>query len=53
MSGDLNFPLARRTFEVDGNKLQTVEIQVTHVGPDLQFQSVEVNGTSTEQKQRA
>ena len=26
----------------DGNKRQTVEIQVTHVGPDLQFQSVEV-----------
>jgi hypothetical protein len=26
----------------DGNKRQTVEIQVTHVGPDLQFATAEV-----------
>ncbi|MDP9069280.1 MAG: single-stranded DNA-binding protein [Actinomycetota bacterium] len=26
----------------DGNKRQSVEIQVTHVGPDLQFATAEV-----------
>jgi single-strand DNA-binding protein len=26
----------------DGDKRQTVEIQVTHVGPDLQFATAEV-----------
>jgi single-strand DNA-binding protein len=26
----------------DGNKRQTVEIQVTHVGPDLQFATADV-----------
>jgi len=37
----------------DGNKRQTVEIQVTHVGPDLQFQSAEVIRTSIEKTQSA
>ncbi len=38
----------------DGNKRQSVEIQVTHVGPDLQFQSAEVKkATSPEEKQTA
>ncbi|MDP9067916.1 MAG: single-stranded DNA-binding protein [Actinomycetota bacterium] len=37
----------------DGNKRQSVEIQVTHVGPDLQFQSAEVNRTPAEEKQSA
>ena len=38
----------------DGNKRQSVEIQVTHVGPDLQFQSAEVEkATSSEEKQSA
>ena len=34
--------LVQRTFEVEGQKRQTVEIQVTHVGPDLQFATAEV-----------
>ena len=35
--------LVQRTWQDDaGNKRRTVEIQVTHVGPDLQFQSAEV-----------
>ena len=42
----------------DGNKPQTVEIQVTHVGPDLQFQSASIDrrssaATSAEVKQSA
>ncbi len=38
----------------DGNKRQSVEIQVTHVGPDLQFQAAEVEkATSAEEKQTA
>ncbi|MDP9066780.1 MAG: single-stranded DNA-binding protein [Actinomycetota bacterium] len=38
----------------DGNKRQTIEIQVTHVGPDLQFHSAEVNkATSPDEKQSA
>ena len=32
----------------DGNKRQTVEIQVTHVGPDLQFATAEVAKSSAE-----
>ena len=32
----------------DGNKRQTVEIQVTHVGPDLQFATAEVPKSSAE-----
>ena len=38
-----------------GNKRQTVEIQVTHVGPDLQFQSASVGpaaATSAEEAER-
>jgi single-strand DNA-binding protein len=38
--------LVQRTFEVEGQKRQTVEIQVTSVGPDLQFATAEV-ATST------
>jgi len=46
--------LVQRTFEVEGHKRQTVEIQVTNVGPDLQFQSVEVGKqTPSEEKQSA
>ena len=38
----------------DGNKRHTVDIQVTHVGPNLQFQSAEVSkATSPEEKQTA
>jgi len=32
----------RRRSDLSGNKRQTVEIQVTHVGPDLQFATAEV-----------
>ena len=32
----------------DGNKRQTVEIQVTHLGPDLQFATAEVAKSTTE-----
>src|ERR687892_668438 len=47
--------LIQRTWQDEsGNKRQTVEIQVTHVGPDLQFQSAEVERqTSSEEKQSA
>jgi single-strand DNA-binding protein len=41
--------LVQRNFEVEGNKRQTIEIQVTHVGPDLQFQVAEVNRVPVEQ----
>ncbi len=35
--------LVQRTWQDDGgNNRQTVEIQVTHVGPDLQFATAEV-----------
>jgi single-stranded DNA-binding protein len=35
--------LVQRTWQDDScNKRQTVEIQVTHVGPDLQFATAEV-----------
>jgi single-stranded DNA-binding protein len=47
--------LIQRTWQdSDGNKRQSVEIQVQHVGPDLQFQSAEVQkATSSEEKQTA
>ena len=39
--------LVRRSWQDnDGNKRQTVEIQVTHVGPDLQFATAEVAKSS-------
>ncbi len=40
--------LVQRTFEVEGQKRQTVEIQVTHVGPDLQFATAEVAKSTVE-----
>jgi single-strand DNA-binding protein len=41
--------LVQRTWqEEDGNKRQTVEIQVTHMGPDLQFAAAEhADGSSS------
>ena len=47
--------LIQRTWEdKDGGKRQSVEIQVSSVGPDLQFQSGEVKkATSPEEKQSA
>jgi single-strand DNA-binding protein len=53
--------LVQRTFEVEGQKRQTVEIQVTHLGPDLQFATAEVRkstpaglkSSSAEEKHRA
>jgi single-strand DNA-binding protein len=40
--------LVQRTFEVEGQKRQTVEIQVTNVGPDLQFATAEVAKSTAE-----
>jgi single-strand DNA-binding protein len=41
--------LVQRTWQDDaGNKRQTVEIQVSHVGPDLQFATAEVTKSSAE-----
>jgi single-strand DNA-binding protein len=41
--------LVQRTWQDDaGNKRQTVEIQVTHVGPDLQFATAEVAKSTAE-----
>jgi single-stranded DNA-binding protein len=40
--------LVQRTFEVEGNKRTVVEIQVTHVGPDLQFTTAEVVKSTAE-----
>ncbi len=40
--------LVQRTFEVEGQKRQTVEIHVTHVGPDLQFATAEVTKSTAE-----
>ena len=34
--------LVQRTFEVEGSKRTVIEIQVTHVGPDLQFAAADV-----------
>ncbi len=38
--------LIQRTFESDGQKRTTVEVQVRHVGPDLQFSIAEITKTS-------
>jgi len=40
--------LVQRNFEVEGQNRQTVEIQVTHVGPDLQFATAEVAKSTAE-----
>ena len=40
--------LVQRTFEVEGQKRQTIEIQVTNVGPDLQFATAEVAKSTAE-----
>ncbi len=41
--------LVQRTWQDDsGNKRQTVEIQVNHVGPDLQFATAEVAKSTAE-----
>jgi single-strand DNA-binding protein len=51
--------LVQRTWQDEsGNKRQCVEIQVAHVGPDLQFQSASVGprssaATSAEEEQSA
>jgi single-strand DNA-binding protein len=46
--------LIQRSFQTEGQKRTVVEIQVQHVGPDLQFQSDEVGKkTSSEEKQSA
>jgi single-strand DNA-binding protein len=49
--------LIQRSFETEGQKRTTVEIQVQHVGPDLKFQSASVGprssaATSAEEEQK-
>ena len=39
--------LIQRSFETEGTKRTVVEIQVQHVGPDLQFQSASVGPRSS------
>jgi hypothetical protein len=41
-------PDGRHRQSDSGNKSQTVEIQVTHVGPDLQFATAEVGKSTAE-----
>lgn len=38
--------LVQRTFEIEGQKRTTVEVQVQHVGADLQFATVEITKAS-------
>jgi len=45
--------LIQRSFETDGHKRTVVEIQVTHVGPDLQFATAQVEKALTSEKQNA
>jgi len=42
--------LVQRSFETDGHKRTTVEIQVTHVGPDLQFATATIEKATSEAK---
>jgi single-strand DNA-binding protein len=42
--------LVQRSFEVEGQKRTTVEIQVQHVGPDLQFATASVEKARAEAK---
>jgi single-strand DNA-binding protein len=42
--------LVQRTFEVEGQKRTVVEIQVSHVGPDLQFAVATVERATAEQQ---
>ena len=40
--------LVQRSFETEGQKRTVVEIQVQHVGPDLQFATAEVAKSTAE-----
>jgi len=42
--------LVQRSFETEGHKRTVVEIQVQHVGPDLQFATAQVEKASSEAK---
>ena len=42
--------LVQRSFEVEGQKRTTIEVQVQHVGPDLQFATAIVEKASSEAK---
>ena len=42
--------LVQRTFETDGQKRTTVEVQVQHIGPDLQFATATIEKATSEQK---
>ena len=45
--------LVQRSFEVEGQKRTTIEVQVQHVGPDLQFATSTVEKASAEAKAKA
>jgi single-strand DNA-binding protein len=40
--------LVQRSFETEGRKRTVVEIQVQHVGPDLQFATAQVEKVTSE-----
>ncbi len=42
--------LVQRSFEVEGQKRTTIEVQVQHVGPDLQFATARIQKVTTETK---
>lgn len=53
LRGDAPSSVGPEECQRHANKRQGVEIEVSHVGPDLQFQSVEVNRTSAEERETA
>ena len=42
--------LIQRTFEVEGQKRSSVEVQVQHMGPDLQFATATIEKATSEAK---
>ena len=42
--------LIQRTFEVEGQKRSTIEVQVQNIGPDLQFATATIEKTSSDAK---
>jgi single-strand DNA-binding protein len=42
--------LIQRTFEVEGQRRSTVEVQVQHVGPDLQFATAMIEKATAEKQ---
>jgi single-stranded DNA-binding protein len=42
--------LVQRSSEVEGQKRTTIEVQVQHVGPDLQFATATIEKATSEAK---